>query len=147
MKIKNATILFVFVPFILGTILLVYCIWAVSTNKNYTIKETVSVQGAKLVWYTEKVKDSDVPVTRVQCIGSRKIFDPHQERYDIFIAEGAPELSFETHIGPGGDAESVTITVVAPASLESAADSSSTARPLRIIRQKTEAHGLTFIWK
>lgn len=144
MKIKNATILFVLVPFVLGTIMLIYCIWAVSTNKNYTIKETVSLQGAKLVWYTEKGKDSDVPVTRVQCIGSRKIFDPHQERYDIFIAEGAPELSFETYIGPGGDAESVTITVVAPASLES---NSQPSKLLRVIRQKTEAHGLTFIWK
>lgn len=72
MKIKNATILFVLVPFILGTVMLIYCIWAVSTNKNYIIQETVSVGKAKLVWYTEKVKDSDVPVTRVQCIGSRK---------------------------------------------------------------------------
>lgn len=144
MKIKNATVLFVLIPFVLGTIMLIYCIWAVSTNKNYTIRETIPAGNAKLVWYTEKVKDSDVPVTRVQCIGKRKIFDPHQERYDIFIAEGAPELSFETHIGPGGDAESVTITVVAPASLES---NSQPSKLLRVIRQKTEAHGLSFIWK
>lgn len=144
MKIKNATILFVLVPFILGTVMLIYCIWAVSTNKNYIIQETVSVGKAKLVWYTEKVKDSDVPVTRVQCIGSRKIFDPHQERYDIFIAEGAPELSFELHIGPGGEADSITITVSAPAGFESTAGPS---RPLRIIRQKPEAHGLSFVWE
>lgn len=144
MKIKNATVLFVLIPFVLGTIMLIYCIWAVSTNKNYTISETVSVGKAKLVWYTEKVKGSDVPVTHVQCIGSRKIFDPHQERYDIFIAEGEAELSFELKIGPSGDADSVIITVAAPTSLESASGSS---HPLRIIRQKPEAHGLSFIWQ
>lgn len=147
MKIKNATILFVLIPFVLGTIMLIYCIWAVSTNKNYTIQETVSVGKAKLVWYTEKVKDSDVPVTHVQCIGSRKIFDPHQERYDIFIAEGEPALSFELGIGATGDADTVTITVGAPAGPESEAGSSSTARPLHIIRKKPEAHGLTFMWQ
>lgn len=146
MKIKNATILFVLVPFILGTILLIYCIWAVSTNKNYTIQETIQAGSAKLVWYTEKQKNTDVLITHVQCIGKQKIFDPHQERYDIFIAEGEPSLSFALNSPASENATSVTITVDAPVISESTECLSGDRPQLRIIRQKTEAHGLSFIW-
>lgn len=140
MKIKNATILFVLVPFVLGTVMLIYCIWAVSTNKNYTIQETIQAGSAKLVWYTEMQKKTDVLITHVQCIGKRKIFDPHQERYDIFIAEGTPELSFALNSPASENATSITITV-------SWSESTSVpSLPVRIIRQKAEAHGLSFVW-
>lgn len=94
-KVKKAMYLCLILPFMLCTSILVYCIYAVATNRNYSISARIPCAGVTFVQYVETAPRSGKQTTRVQCIASDHIFDPHQKRYDVLVAEGTPIITIQ----------------------------------------------------